>query len=113
MRDAYEYGEDLILRCHYRALKPLGKPYFQFDIRSPRTGVVFGASMIADGVDRPVVDEGNGVIECHFRELPLSPGFYSVDINIRPESGHRSGEQEQQSDYPDPTHVVIFAHTYL
>lgn len=87
VRDTFEYGEDLILRCHYQAFKPLGKPYFQLDIRSPRMGTIFGASMIADGADRPTVNEGNGIIECHFKGLPLGPGIYDVDVNIRPESG--------------------------
>ncbi len=87
VKEIFGYGEDLVIRCHYKADKPLGKPFFQFDIRSPKSGVVFGSSMIADGFDRREISEGAGTVACHFKGLPLQAGLYAIDVNIRPELG--------------------------
>ena len=87
VRAEFDSGEKLTIRCHYTAREDLGRPYFQFDVRSPRGYVLFSASMLGDGRDREEILAGPGVVECRFSVPPLQPGSYVMDINVRPNSG--------------------------
>jgi ABC-type polysaccharide/polyol phosphate transport system ATPase subunit len=74
-------GESLRVRARYLAHRPVRRPVFRFALASPRHGVVVA---IADSqaADLPEWLEGQGEIECTFRELPLRPGTYTVQLSI-------------------------------
>jgi lipopolysaccharide transport system ATP-binding protein len=74
-------GEPLRVRAQYQAHRPVRRPVFRFALASPRHGVVIA---IADSQasDLPEWLEGAGEVECWFRELPLRPGTYTVQLSI-------------------------------
>ncbi len=78
-------GEDLIVEVAYDARKRVEKPYFQVVIQSSR-GNCFAANMLLDG-HRPEVLEGEGVIACRFKAMPLLPQRYSVRMAIKTSDG--------------------------
>jgi hypothetical protein len=71
----------LRVRAQYQAHRPVRRPVFRFALASPRHGVVIA---IADSQasDLPEWLEGAGEVECRFRELPLRPGTYTVQLSI-------------------------------
>jgi hypothetical protein len=75
-------GEPLRVRAGYFAHQRVRRPVFRFAIASPLHGVVVA---IADSqaADLPEWLEGPGEIECAFRSLPLRPGTYTVQLEIK------------------------------
>lgn len=87
LKDIFNYGDELVVKCHYDAQKDLGGLFFWIDVASPRIGAVFDACMISDGTPREQISKGKGIVECRFEKIPLKAGIYYIDINVIPETG--------------------------
>src|SRR5207244_2359319 len=64
-------GEDLLVEIAFDAQKRIEKPYFVIVIQSSK-GNCFTANMLLDG-HRPKALEGEGLIACRFKSMPLLP----------------------------------------
>jgi lipopolysaccharide transport system ATP-binding protein len=84
----FEIGDDLIVELHYEATEKLEKPYFFIGFKS-KFGAIGGANSLLDGY-RPHEIEGNGVIRCTFKNLPLLPQEYTLSAGIRDSGGQKS-----------------------
>jgi lipopolysaccharide transport system ATP-binding protein len=74
-------GDDLTIEIHYRAPRRFYKPHFWIAIMS-NYGPLFIANMIYDG-HCPDYVEGDGVLSCVFKSLPLVPHTYTVQMGVR------------------------------
>ncbi len=87
-------GDDLIVEISFNAQKALEKPYLILIIQSKK-GNCFTANMLLDG-QRPSSFEGQGLISCRFKSLPLLPQRYSVRLAIRAKDGKDMILDEQE-----------------
>jgi lipopolysaccharide transport system ATP-binding protein len=78
-------GDELVIEIHYHAPRRFNRPYFWIGIVS-QYGPLFGASMLFDG-HRPDYVEGEGILSCKFKSLPLVPQTYTVRIGVRAQDG--------------------------
>jgi hypothetical protein len=79
-------GRPMMVRLHYRAMKPIRKPMFSVGLSDGRTGCIFIASMLVDG-KTPSLISGSGYVDCVFEDLPLLPRTYEVWGSVRGEAG--------------------------
>lgn len=84
----FEIGDDLTVELHYHAVEKINKPYFFVGFKS-KLGAIGGANSLLDG-HRPMEIEGNGIIKCTFKNLPLLPQEYTLSAGIRASDGQRS-----------------------
>ncbi len=81
-------GEDLLVEIAFDAQKRIEKPYFVIVIQSSK-GNCFTANMLLDG-HRPKALEGEGLIACRFKSMPLLPQRYTVRVAIKTNDGKDS-----------------------
>jgi ABC-type polysaccharide/polyol phosphate transport system ATPase subunit len=81
-RDEYIYGEDIAIRIHYRALQHVDKPSFLIHVVGDNMPL-FMANMMFDGCQPNKITSGRGIIECVFKNVPLMPGVYSLQAQIK------------------------------
>lgn len=84
-KDVFNYNDDLVVQCNYVAAKELGKISFRITISLPTAGVIFGACMLLDGINRDHIFAGTGTVVCRFNKIPLAEGTYQLNINVVPE----------------------------
>lgn len=82
----FQHGDDLVIRVMYRAHKRIPRPHFSLGVSDGRGGVLFLASMIVDG-ETPSFIEGEGVIACRFKRIPLLPKTYHLWGSVRGSRG--------------------------
>jgi lipopolysaccharide transport system ATP-binding protein len=81
-RDVFSTGEDIMVKIEYKARESIRRPHFCIwvsDTTSPSP--LFSANMLLDG-SAPEQIEGRGVLECHFRRLPLMPRAYYLWVEV-------------------------------
>ncbi|HXG25119.1 MAG TPA: Wzt carbohydrate-binding domain-containing protein, partial [Chthonomonadales bacterium] len=78
-------GESMTVEIHYTSPRRYDHPLFWVRIKSQYSSL-FEASMLLDG-NSPAWVEGEGVLECTFRHLPLLPQTYFVNIEARASDG--------------------------
>jgi lipopolysaccharide transport system ATP-binding protein len=74
-------GEDLVVAVSYDARKRIERPILALGVLGI-SGSCFTSNMLLDG-HRPVSLEGNGILTCTFRSIPLLPQSYTVKLSIR------------------------------
>jgi Wzt C-terminal domain len=75
-KEAFQYGEDVVIQARYNASEPIPQPHFVFGLVDAEGGrPLFLASMLVDGHAPPLI-QGEGVIKCVFRQVPLLPRAY-------------------------------------
>jgi len=95
-------GEDLLVEIAFDAQKRIEKPYFVIVIQSSK-GNCFTANMLLDG-HRPKALEGEGLIACRFKSMPLLPQRYTVRVAIKTNDG-----KDSVIDYEDVGSFSIMA----
>ena len=81
----FKTGESLTIEVKYFAKQAIIKPFFWISVES-QFGALFAANMLIDGLC-PAKVEGEGIIKCIFKELPLLPQTYSIWIGARANDG--------------------------
>ena len=81
----FKTGESLTVKIKYLAKEVIKRPFFWIGVVS-QYGSLFGANMLIDG-NTPEKIEGEGIIKCTFKELPLLPQTYSVWVGARASDG--------------------------
>jgi len=81
----FKTGESLTVEIKYFAKEVIKRPFFWIGVKS-QYGSLFGANMLIDG-NTPEKIEGEGIIRCTFKELPLLPQTYSVWVGARASDG--------------------------
>ncbi len=76
------YGEDIAVRAYYRTLKPVYKPSFLIHVVGDNMPL-FMANMMFDGCQPDKISLGRGVVECVFKHVPLMPGVYKIQAQIK------------------------------
>jgi ABC-type polysaccharide/polyol phosphate transport system ATPase subunit len=79
--DIFQQGEPIKIRAEYRTFRPLERPIFRFELRSPHHGITVCA-VDSPASDVPDLVDGEGVVSCTFEPPPLQPGLYSVALSI-------------------------------
>ena len=77
--------DELTVEVHYHALRRILRPHFWLGIVS-QFGPLFGANMLFDG-HRPEFIEGEGILSCTFKTLPLLPQSYTITAGARAQDG--------------------------
>lgn len=85
-KEAFSYGEGLIVKINYVASEKIKRPMFNLRIFQNNVAIS-EASMLIDGYDGPEFIEGNGSVECRFDSLSLTPKIYDVMLFARYEEG--------------------------
>lgn len=78
-------GDDLIIELRFHSSAWIDRPYFMVGIKS-KWGSICGANALIDG-HQPEMIEGNGVVKCIFKNLPLLPQQYTVSAGLRASDG--------------------------
>lgn len=78
-------GDTLQIRIDYFAKQGIQLPYFWLGVTS-QYGSLFSANMLLDGV-RPAWIEGSGTLRCVFKNLPLLPQTYTIQMGVRNQDG--------------------------
>ncbi|GIL15455.1 MAG: hypothetical protein BroJett039_06280 [Chloroflexota bacterium] len=81
----FDPGDDLNIEIDYRCKQRVNKPAVMLIIQS-MYGTCFGANMMLDG-RIPEFLEGEGVINCRFKRIPLMPQNYTIIMAIRTHRG--------------------------
>jgi lipopolysaccharide transport system ATP-binding protein len=81
----FKTGESLTVEIKYFAKEVIKRPFFWIGVGSYH-GSLFAANMLIDG-NTPEKIEGEGIIRCTFKELPLLPQTYSVWVGARASDG--------------------------
>jgi len=84
---AFRTGEDLEVRLHFRALAPVRSPYVSLGITDGRPGNLVLCSMLVDGA-APAKLDGESVVSCRLRSLPLLPRVYQLWCSVRSEQAY-------------------------
>jgi ABC-type polysaccharide/polyol phosphate transport system ATPase subunit len=85
VRTAFPFLSDFVVRIYYRARRRLESPLFNIRIQSQKGGIL-EMGMLMDGPG-PDAIEGEGRVECHVSDLPLTPGRYEVLLFVRNANG--------------------------
>jgi lipopolysaccharide transport system ATP-binding protein len=87
--DAVQFapGDDLVVEISYNAKEPLDGPHF-IVLLDGASGRCFAANMLIDGC-RPDTLHGRGRLQCRFKNIPLLPQSYRVNLSIRTGDGRR------------------------
>jgi lipopolysaccharide transport system ATP-binding protein len=83
-RYAFETGEDLEVRLHFRTSTSLRRPHVSIGITDGRPGNLVLCSMLVDGGAPHEVD-GDVVFSCRLQSLPLLPRVYQLWGSVRSE----------------------------
>lgn len=95
----FSTGEPLVIEIHYLVHKAIKNPYFWLAIKN-HYGNFFAANMLLDG-HRPSLLEGEGMIKCTFKTLPLmAQQNYFIELAGRQSDGRTS--------LIEPTEVALF-----
>ncbi len=86
-RYAFATGEDVEVRLRFRALSPVRLPHVSVGITDGRAGILVLCSMLADG-GAPERIEGETVVACRIRALPLLPRVYQLWCSVRSERAY-------------------------
>ncbi len=81
----FKTGDSLTVEVKYFAKEVIKRPFFWIGVES-QYGSLFSANMLIDG-NTPEKIEGEGIIRCTFKELPLLPQTYSVWVGARASDG--------------------------
>src|SRR3989338_319720 len=84
-KNEFAFGEGMMIRVYYKALRRIEKPLFNLRILDRGFGII-EASMLIDGRG-PDYIEGKGTIECRFDTLPLTPKSYDILLFVRSSEG--------------------------
>ena len=77
-RHAFRHGEDVVISMTYAVPSPVERPHFVLAVADAQGGPpLFLASMLVDG-QTPARIDGQGVITCRLKALPLMPRAYAV-----------------------------------
>lgn len=76
----------LAVRLYYRTTKPIERPIFSVGLSDGGHRAFTLASMLIDG-ESPDLLNGEGYVECLFKELPLRPKVYEVWGSVRGAAG--------------------------
>jgi lipopolysaccharide transport system ATP-binding protein len=93
----FSVGDDLSIEIKFHSPKRYNQPYFWLSVDSQH-GSLFGASMLIDG-KRPEFIEGEGMLVCKFRKLPLMPQTYSVWFGVRDSGGREMLTQTKEGGF--------------
>jgi len=74
-------GDPITIEIRFFARKRIVKPYMWISV-SGQTGPLFAANMFIDG-QRPEALEGEAVITCAFKSVPLLPQSYTISMAMR------------------------------
>jgi lipopolysaccharide transport system ATP-binding protein len=77
-------GDNITVEVQYHASKRVKKPIFALGIFGAN-GSCFTSNMLLDGYS-PEYLEGDGVLTCTFKSIPLLPQNYSVKLSVRAET---------------------------
>ncbi len=87
-------GDDIDIAVHIFARQRVEKPYVWISINSG-FGEIFAANMTLDGQLLNAM-EGDDVIGCRFRAVPLLPQFYTVKMCVRQANSKRTLLESQE-----------------
>ena len=78
VKDTFTSGEEIVARIKYDAPSSFERPHFVLAVTDAQGGApLFLASMLVDG-NTPARIEGEGVLRCRFKSVPLMPRVYAV-----------------------------------
>jgi lipopolysaccharide transport system ATP-binding protein len=86
-RYVFETGEDIEVRLTFEANEPIPNPQVSIGITDSRPGNLVLCSMLVDG-GAPEVLNGEAVISCHLRAVPLLPRVYTLWCSVRSEQAY-------------------------
>ncbi len=86
-RYAFRTGEDLEVRVRFRSTSTIRRPHVSIGITDGRPGTLALCSMLVDGGAPESVD-GQTVVSCRLRSLPLMPRVYQVWCSVRSEQAY-------------------------
>jgi len=86
-RYAFRTGEDVELRLHFRASRPVTCPYVSIGITDGRPGTLVLCSMLVDG-GAPEKLEGETIVSCRLHSMPLLPRVYQLWCSVRSERAY-------------------------
>ncbi len=86
-RHTFRTGEDIEIRLHVRAEQRLIRPIFSIGISDGRPGSLILCSMLIDGRIPEVLD-GDAILSCRIRNIPLLPRLYQTWCGVRNSHGH-------------------------
>jgi lipopolysaccharide transport system ATP-binding protein len=81
-------GDDIDIQVHYSADRRFEKPYLWISIDS-QWGPLCSANMVMDG-RYPDMFEGEGFIGCRFKNVPLLPQTYTLQMAIHTNNGEQT-----------------------
>jgi len=77
-RETFLPGEDVVVNISYSVAHQIDRPHFCLVVMSSQGELsLFQASMLADGNVPPSI-QGEGVVKCRFKSVPLKPRAYHV-----------------------------------
>lgn len=88
-RAVFRTGEEVEIRLHLSARRPIDGPIFSLGISDGRPGNLILCSMLVDGQVLPRL-EGEHTVACRIRALPLLPRVYQLWCSVR--SRHAYGD---------------------
>ena len=86
-RYAFRTGDDVEVRLHFRALARVTRPHVSIGITDGRPGNLVLCSMLVDG-GAPEVLEGQPIVSCRLRSIPLLPRVYQLWCSVRSEQAY-------------------------
>jgi len=86
-RYAFRTGDDVEVRLHFRALARVARPHVSIGITDGRPGNLVLCSMLVDG-GAPEALEGQPVVSCRLRSIPLLPRVYQLWCSVRSEQAY-------------------------
>jgi lipopolysaccharide transport system ATP-binding protein len=83
-RYAFRTGDEVEVRLHFRTSVPLKRPHVSIGITDGRPGNLVLCSMLVDG-GAPEELNGETVVSCSLRSIPLLPRVYQLWCSVRSE----------------------------
>ncbi len=85
VKHEFPFGSAITVRIHYSASKLINKPLFNFRVFH-KGNDIFEAGMLIDG-SGPEQIEGEGMVECRFGPMTLTPKVYDIVVFVRTANG--------------------------